>query len=504
MSVLLRRVPREPACFTLVATVWAVYLVLAGDDRFYHDSARYWQLGELFGRHGDFSFLAYDYPYRGYSLPLANHGLDVVGSIVGIGDTTIVKLTGALLAATLGVVVLPRLARALFSEAAVGWGRVLALNGLLFLYWRDHFGFPLSDFPAFLAACVGVLGLLRATTAGYLVAGLSFGLAVNLRPAYLLTALGAVVVAALVPRLPPRFLGHILAPALVLAGALVVSVPQMVINHHHRDSWSPTISGANEIGTGQLAWGLLLQKYETYVGPSSEYPRQRVFYLDPVANEVREEEGVSEIESYREYFEVVLRHPGSMAMSYTLHAFNGLDVRYATPYIRDLRDSPLVLSFLQYTLLFLATARLLLTDARRRLGEVRWVGAVILVLPSLTAIPGAVEPRFFLPVHLLVYALVCFGPANVTTFLGGGVRRRVGLAGTYISFVIVCVTLSAATQAQIEYPVGEAGAQSERRRSRISSGPAVATTTNPSASRVGRTSGTAFATPSSPVKILPI
>ena len=454
MGTFLRRIPPEPACFLLVAGTWATYLVVTGDDRFYHDAARYWQLGDLFGQGAHFSLLAYDYPYRGYSLPLWNHGLDIVASVVGIGDSMIVQLTGSLLVAMLGVVVVPRLARALFSEAAVGWGRVLALNGLLFVFWRDHLGFPLSDFPALLAACVGVLGLLRATKTGYLVAGLAFGLAVNLRPAYLLTAVAAVVVAGLVPRRPWRSLRHVFAPALVLVGALVVSLPQMAINHHHRDSWSPTVDGAKEIGTGQLAWGLVLQRYETYVGPSSEYPRQRVLYFDPVANKVREEEGVSDIESYGDYIEVVLRHPAAMATSYALHVFNGLDVRYATPYIRDLRDTPLVLSLLQYTLLFVAITRLVLPAARRRLGDVRWLGASLLILASLTAIPGAIEPRFFLPVHLLVYTLVCFGPANATTFLAGSVGRRVGLAGAYVSFVILCVTLSAATRAQIEYSVG--------------------------------------------------
>ena len=65
-----------------------------------------------------------------------------------LGDVTVVKIFGALLAATLGVVVLPRLARALFPNAALSWDRILALNALLFLYWRDHFDFPLADFPA--------------------------------------------------------------------------------------------------------------------------------------------------------------------------------------------------------------------------------------------------------------------------------------------------------------------------------------------------------------------
>jgi len=278
---------------------------------------------------------------------------------------------------------------------------------------------------------------------------------VNLRPAYLLAAAGAVVVAALVPLRPWRSLRHVVAPTLVLAGALVVSVPQIAINHHQRSSWSPTVTGASEIGRGQLGWGLVLQKYETYVGPRSEYPRHRVFYFDPVANDVREEERISEIASYREYLRVVFRHPAEMATSYALHTFNGIDVRHATPYIRDLRGGHVVVSMLLYTLLFAALARLVLPSARRRLGEISWIAVGLLIVPTLTAIPGAVEPRFFLPLHLLVLILVCFGPDTVASFFGGSTVRRLGLAATYVPFVILCVTLSAATDAQIEYSIDD-------------------------------------------------
>ena len=76
----------------------------------------------------------------------------------------------------------------------------------------------------------------------------------------------------------------------------------------------------------------------------------------------------------------------------------------------------------------------------------------MLLIPCVTAVTGAVEPRFFLPLQLLIYMLVCFGPATRASLLGGGVGRRVGLAVSYAAFVLVCLTLSSATLAQIEYP----------------------------------------------------
>jgi hypothetical protein len=54
-------------------------------------------------------------------------------------------------------------------------------------------------------------------------------------------------------------------------------------------------------------------------------------------------------------------------------------------------------------------------------------------------------------VQLLVYTLVCFGPATRTALLGGRAERRVALAVTWVAFLLVCVALSSATLAQREY-----------------------------------------------------
>jgi hypothetical protein len=186
------------------------------------------------------------------------------------------------------------------------------------------------------------------------------------------------------------------------------------------------------------------QKYETYVGPSSGYPQPGVFYLDPATTHVLDQEliepvtrsgGYVEFPSYAKYARLVLDHPAEMAAAYGRRLFNGLDVQYPTPYIRDLGDRSIVLSLLEYTL-----------------GAIRWAGVVVLILPCATAVTGAVEPRFFLPIQVLVYMLVCFGPATRLSLLGGGAGRRVGLALSYAAFLGVCLTLSSATLAQLEHP----------------------------------------------------
>jgi hypothetical protein len=461
-----RRIPVELTCFPIVAAVYALHLFITGYDRFYYDSGVYWQLGHAFEHEGHFSLVAYHeapggYP-RGYALPLLNHVLQFIASGVGIGDVTVVKLFGSLLAATLGVIVVPRLARGLFPDASVGLGRILALNALIFLFWRDHFDFPLSDFPALLAAAAGLLGLLRATPLGYLMAGVGFGLAVNARPAYLLALVASVAVAGLSPIRPWNWRVRGVAAALVVGGALVAFLPQIAINHHQHGSLSPFVAGGKDISLLQLSDGMIAQKYETYVGPPTGYPQPQVFYLDPATSQVLQQEHIvatttvfgqpATITSYGEYARIVLNHPAEMVASYVRRIFNGLDVRYPTPYVRDLGHTSILLSLLEYTLMFLAGALLVVPALRRAIGPIRWVGIAALLSACITAIPGAVEPRFFLPLQLLIYVLICFAPVPWASLARGRLGYRVGLAVAYAVFVLVCLTLSSATLAQLQHP----------------------------------------------------
>ncbi len=462
----IHRRAQEALLFAAVAGVYLLHLFLAGYDRFYYDASLYWQLGDSFEQNGHFSLVAYSGAgYHGYSLPLALHGLKAVGSWFDAGSVTTVKVAGALLAATLGVLVAPRIARRLFPGAATGWGRILLFNALLFVFWRDYFDFPLSDFPSLVLAGAGLLALLRGGALGYLVAGLTFALASNMRPAYQPALIVCFAVALALPlRRGWEWQRRGAQLALVAAGAFAALFPQMLINHHHRGSWTPTVPDAKGIALQQLSDGLIAQKYETYVGPLTKYPQPEVFFFDPATQHVVREEHLSTstielgqyvvVSSYTQYLGIAVRHPFELAAAYLRRVFNGLDVRYPTPYVRDLQDTSLALSLLEYSLLFAAAALLVVPGLRRGLGRVHWLGLAVLVSPILTVIPSEAESRYFLPLQLLVYMLVSFGLTRPTLRAAAPVGVRVALGVTYAAFVLVCLTLSNATWSHLQHPFG--------------------------------------------------
>ena len=281
-----------------------------------------------------------------------------------------------------------------------------------------------------------------------------------MRGNYWFAFLAAVLVAAVVPLRGWSWRTRGAAVGLVLAGAFVVSLPQMLMNNRHHDTWSPGVANASEQNLVTTWLGVRAQKYETYVGPASGYPQPGVFYLDPATRRLLEEESITPVirlgrpsfPSSSRYLRLVLEHPLAMSASYFRHVFNGFDVKYPTPYVRDLDNKPTVLSLLNYTVLFVALARLLVPEARRALGRIRWSGIVVLLGALVGVIATQAEPRYFLPLTALAYMLVCFGPETRESLLGGSTARRIAIGVAYAAFLFGCLTLSSNTQDQIEFP----------------------------------------------------
>jgi hypothetical protein len=442
--------PRAAAPFVIVFATFAIYLRIFADPHFYWDAQQYWDLGGSFGAPGHFSLLDFNSNVRGYSLPLLNRVLATIATHTGIGNVTVVLLFGSLEAALLGTVLIPRLVRALWPEALVTVPRVLVLNGIIFLFWRDHFGFPLSDFPAATLAVGALLAVTRRSSAGYAVAGLAIGLAWNIRPAYITTLVLLVGLVALRAgfRRAPLAAGR--AVALVLAGVLVMSTPQILINNRQFKSWSPTIAAAQGLNMVQLTFGMNAQRNETYVG--KHYPSSSVIYVDPSTRTILQHEHIAAISSYSQYGGLVLKYPTEMLGAWGRRFFNGLDVRYSTVYINDLGATWEWFSLVDYSLLFMAAARLLVPAFRRQLGTLRWPEALALCAAGLPAIPFAMEPRYFIPIQLVVYSLAVFSPGSRRAWAELGRSGQVELGVLYAAFVLVCITLSTSTMALIAIP----------------------------------------------------
>ena len=379
---------------------------------FYYDSGNYWELAGSFTKNGHFSLLNFEDSIRGYALPLIYRGLQELIEVLRWSPSSVVKLFNALLFALIGGLLAPNLAELAWPTQRWRVPRRLGFMVLLLVFWSGYLNFPLSDLPALTMALLALIAVSRVDGPGWmLLAGASCGLAVEIRPEYL-PLVPVLVILVLWRWYEQRrargasAVRRALCMSLLVAGFIVVVLPQSLVTHRHYGSWSfipGQGTGANLSG-GQLGNGLEFQRYDTYVGPGR---LPEMFYYDETGHHLLSEVNNETIVSLSQYAGLVAAHPIYLGGMLGRHLVNGLDERYSTPYIEHVHPwvQPLrrIAGFL---LIFLAAVRVLWPAARRSLGPARWRYLVALLVCCVTSLFTAVEPRYLLPIYLVGYLLV--------------------------------------------------------------------------------------------------
>jgi hypothetical protein len=445
----------------VVLLLYATYLPLSGytTGQFRFDAAEYWELSLKFTQAGHFSLLAFDEPVRGYLGPLLIIPARIFCHFTGWSMLAGAQLLGAGWAALLFGLAIPQLWAQVSSRPLTG-PRWLVVLGLTFLFWRGYFNFTLSDMPALTLLLLALVALGRPGWRWAAVAGLLLAAAINIRPIYVASVPGAVWL--LLARQP---MGNVrlLRVAALAAGLVLVLWPQWRINQVHFQQNTPLVLGAKpgapSLYRKQLAWGTAFQRYESSLIP--EIPRS-LLYADSVGRRVLAEEPGSTFASYGQYLRFVGRQPLATARRYLRHLFNGLDIKYPTPYPTQLHPpAQAALRLLNYALLglgiWLAFEVLLRPHTlmtRPLLPPTRMIGVLsALLLPCLLVLPTLMECRFLLPLHLLVLTCVAAGwqPGAWWQRLGSPVRR-LGALALLLGWMVGCWQLSEATAGQIRPP----------------------------------------------------
>lgn len=451
------RLPRRLVGFVIVFGAYVAYLPTSGYDKFFADAANYWDLSQHFQVAGGFSLFGFKDQLRGYSYPLSLHGVRSVADVLGLGPAATVRILNSAVVAVLGTLVVPSLVLKVWPTARITLVRILIFNLLIFLFWRDYLNFPVTDFPALLAGWTAVLLALYRRWYTYLGAGIAAAIALNTRPAYALAAAVLILVVAVRAYrgevFRSRLFSALAAAVFMVAGVAVVLAPQVAINKHSFNRLSPFPLGNKDLSKLQFTGGLQLQKYETTVNPRASSPSAYFSDASTAATLAGHLDGKPALSGVREYAGIALDHPFLMIRGYFRRIFNGLDVQYTSPYVRNLRaDRSTTRSFLLYSLLFAALVTLAISFIRRSLRRVDFVTVGILILPALSAIPSAVEVRFFLPVQLVLFGVLCFNASLRPGLRSIAPRARIALLVAYSVFIVGAFTLADSTYSQLQNP----------------------------------------------------
>lgn len=411
---------------------------------FPYDSALYWSLAV------DPWVLPADAFIRGYFFPALLGGWVAALSAIGIGQIEAFRLFSCVVYSAALTLLLPETYR-LLAGGQTGMVRRLCPALLLALVFPGLFLFPLSDLPAAVLMWSAVFLLLRSTAPATsrplllaLLAGCAAGAAYNTRTIYLFSGVLLALGLLLQPRARWRELGCF------AIGAVLIGLPQVALNlrMHDQASLDPTVAYVGgSLFLKQLVWGMGVQKYETYLVNGMA----GLTYPDPAGARLLADvskQGV--IDSVPGYLEAVANNPVPFLGLYGRHFINGLDVRDGRVYMTHRPNARMFTSFACISVLLLATLSLAAGSGGQRPGVPRTglrlacLGA--LVLPALVAIPGAIETRFLLPLHMFLY--VAAAGTWSTAAIVSSLRARPLLIGGLV--VLAYAAFFAVTQTTLD------------------------------------------------------
>jgi hypothetical protein len=437
------------SAFAGVLIAMMIYVVQRVHFPFYHDSLYYWEITSSFYEKGHFSLANFSDGLRGYLFPFLLLVIQRQANLFGIDAKLLFAVYSALFFAVFAMYLVPW-----FFGEVFRWKtnivNSIAFSLIIFFFWRGHFLYPLTDFPA-LAAFLTGFTLLASVNSGrksliwLLLAGFFVGAAINIRPVYQISF----IVILIFSSIAWWKLGAgkmILSMSLFLLGCGIILFPQWVINRVHFNSNSPLVlakyvDDAN-VYEVQLFWGLKTQKYETNIGEN--YPSAAVVYSDPLA--LKLPRNTLKEKNIANYLQTIRNNPMDVAISYFRHTFNGLDIFFPTPYVKNIFADHFFYSLMNYLIWFL-----LLYHITRPVSSKIYYANLFCVLsllaPVALAVPGVVEIRFFLPAYILAYGVISYGFDYREWFVNvtNNKWHLLRLLFLCLIWVLVCFTLSAST-----------------------------------------------------------
>ena len=200
----------------------------------------------------------------------------------------------------------------------------------------------------------------------------------------------------------------------MFAGMLLIAMPQMLINHQYIGVYSPKVYTEQAYGyqhdlqSQQVLWGLTMPRYETYTGDQDEYPNPGVVFNDPVGKEIEQREKLQiETFSITAIFKLFLKYPVDMLGIYGRHLINAVTPVFPQMYITNMYSNKGWYICLAILLWLGCGVGVIFGEQTQKYNI--WTGLYLLaaVIPPVLQMTGALEWRFFMPVHLLLYYYVC-------------------------------------------------------------------------------------------------
>lgn len=323
--------------------------------------------------------------------------------------------------------------------------------GVIFwIFFRGVLIYTLSDFYAFSISLFSIILLnfiLQYKQKLYIKGLEAFGLGLclygtyNIRTIYVFLLLACLFLLVVWQLYKKRWIEMIITLTACLGGLGVCAVPQMLVNYNLQGiySWKVPTEG---LMLEQLKWGVWMERYATYIGDLSEFEGPAMHFVDNIGmniiNSMEKADLWTGFSSYKEFIGLIFSHPLDFAGIYMRHLLNMLYPVYPDLYIQDIVKDKSILLILFYTILFIAISNFINSF---RIKGGKWVWLCFILLSCICILPGAVEIRFFISMHFIIYMYAVLG---IKDFWVRSIKCKVKFVVTYVLGILIYIAYAGA------------------------------------------------------------
>ncbi len=397
--------------FLSLFLICLIMQMVVNNTEVFWDSSIYWKYGKECG--WDVRNLSSG--FRGYLLPFFFSMCYKLGMLLGSEFLGYRILSSIIFAATFTFFFLI-IARMLEFEGddihIIGAGGIC---GIIFLiFFSGLFIYPLSDFYGFFLSLISIIliyDILVKQAKWYIKALQAFFLGLllygtyNIRTIYLFLAIAGIGLLMIWQIYEKKWIQTLVTAVGCFGGMVMCALPQMILNNKlfAKFSWNVPTNGLMLL---QLQRGISMGRYATYVGDPAVYETPGMVFIDGSGQTILDGAQLVELTSYKELFDLILRHPLDFAGIYMRHLLNILYPFYPNQYVKDINRDKSLLLLVFYTILFIGVFYFVHTAKVR---SRKWIWLFLLLIPSLCILPGSVEIRFLIALHFIIYAYAVLG-----------------------------------------------------------------------------------------------
>ncbi|WP_248279370.1 hypothetical protein [Xanthomonas campestris] len=390
--------------FIVAAAIFLTVQLISDARDFTGDAGAYWAISS--------AIIEGTFPQtiRGYAYPLLLTPFRLVFDHSEPAGLLFLKIGQSIGYAYAFSILLPNLYRSIFG-GKLSTARRLIPSILIASVFPGLISYPLSDAPSLglmvLALCITVNSIRSKSFYGLFAAGVICYLTYNIRTIYLFSFIALAILATTLFAKDIR--RRAFALTTFLAGSLVGALPQMAINYTHHATISPLVvtdvRGAS-LFARQLTWGMVVDRYETYIDPNTGQATPTFYANKRGAAVLQNNGGFVANQSFTKILAMIADHPITFAEIYLRHVASALDARDGEVYTKrpsDEKNPRSVLFLIIVTFGITQLGKAIFIVSPQKSVSVRMLYTLTLLAPCMAIIPGAIETRFFLPLYCLAY-----------------------------------------------------------------------------------------------------